>query len=162
MSVAYGVSRVHYLQFPEGVLNRHYEKLVQCDPRLKALVEGTLSGSGGRYESGECGVEGQLVLQHAKARNAMAHVYEGLKERPRSPLSPLSPLSSYSQMQGRGGVMGEMESDMMRSNETSSPSSGRQQHPCDGGSGWGHVWCCVGFSGSGEGVGGVECGDGWL
>ncbi|KAL2644848.1 hypothetical protein R1flu_012435 [Riccia fluitans] len=36
------VNKRHYLVFPEGVLNRHYEKLVQCDPRLKALVEGTL------------------------------------------------------------------------------------------------------------------------
>lgn len=34
--------RRHSLIFPEGVLNRHYEKLVQCDPRLKRLVEGTL------------------------------------------------------------------------------------------------------------------------
>jgi hypothetical protein len=123
--------RVHYLQFPEGVLNRHYEKLVQCDPRLKALVEGTLSGSAPRYESSEGGVEGQSVVQHSKGRNAMAHVYEGFNERPRSPLSPLSPLSPYSpysQGQGSGvgpGAVGEMEADVMRSNETSSPSSGR-------------------------------------
>lgn len=113
--------RVHYLQFPEGVLNRHYEKLVQCDPRLKALVEGTLSGSGGHYESSESGVEGQPVLQQAKARGAMAmaHVYEGLNEGPPSP---------YSHVQGRGGgpgVVPEWESELMRSNETSSPSSGR-------------------------------------
>jgi hypothetical protein len=37
------ICKRHSLQFPEGVLNRHYEKLVQCDPRLKALVEGALS-----------------------------------------------------------------------------------------------------------------------
>lgn len=121
--------RVHYLQFPEGVLNRHYEKLVQCDPRLKALVEGTLSGSGARHESIESGVECQSVVQHGKARNGMAHVYDGLNDRPHSPLSPLSsPLSPYSQMQGRGscpGMVEELESDVMRRNEQSSPSSGR-------------------------------------
>ncbi|KAJ7294710.1 hypothetical protein O6H91_Y238700 [Diphasiastrum complanatum] len=41
------ISRRHYLQFLEGVLNKHYEKLLQCDPRLKALASGiTTSVSG--------------------------------------------------------------------------------------------------------------------
>ncbi|KAG0601139.1 hypothetical protein M758_11G086800 [Ceratodon purpureus] len=127
------ICKVHYLQFPEGVLNRHYEKLVQCDPRLKALVEGTLSGSGPRYESSESGGEGQSVLQHSKGRNAMAHMYDGLNERPRSPLSPLSPLSPYSQLQGRSGGVGVVEADVMRSNETSSPSSVMEIRRCEEG-----------------------------
>ncbi|KAL1564407.1 hypothetical protein AAHA92_06756 [Salvia divinorum] len=31
--------RRHYVSFPPGVLDRHYEKLLQCDPRLRALSE---------------------------------------------------------------------------------------------------------------------------
>jgi hypothetical protein len=115
------ICKVHYLQFPEGVLNRHYEKLVQCDPRLKALVDGTLSGSAPRYDSSESGVEGPSVLQRTKSRNALGHVYDGFSNRPDSPLSP------YSHLQGRTGcpaVAPELESDVLnRSNETSSPSS---------------------------------------
>ncbi|XP_002960999.2 uncharacterized protein LOC9641488 [Selaginella moellendorffii] len=32
------ICKRHVLQFPEGVLNKHYEKLLQCDARLKALA----------------------------------------------------------------------------------------------------------------------------
>lgn len=35
--------RHHSVQFPVGVLNRHFEKLLQCDARLKALNEQTRS-----------------------------------------------------------------------------------------------------------------------
>eukprot|EP00249_Psilotum_nudum_P020168 c27585_g2_i1 orf=270-2021(+) len=35
------VCRRHFLQFSEGILNRHLEKLFQCEPRLKALNERT-------------------------------------------------------------------------------------------------------------------------
>ena len=62
------VPRCHYLQFPEGVLNRHYEKLVQCDPRFKALVDGTLSGSSPHYDSSDSAFEGQLVLRPKSRR----------------------------------------------------------------------------------------------
>lgn len=35
------ICRHHSVEFPEGVLNRHFEKLLQCDMRLKALSEQT-------------------------------------------------------------------------------------------------------------------------
>lgn len=44
--------RKHELQFPEGILNRHYEKLVQCDPRLKALCTGTPTRVSASYMQG--------------------------------------------------------------------------------------------------------------
>ncbi|KAG0465995.1 hypothetical protein HPP92_020159 [Vanilla planifolia] len=31
--------RRHYLQCPQGFLNKHFEKLIQCDPRLHALSQ---------------------------------------------------------------------------------------------------------------------------
>lgn len=31
------ICRRHFLQCPHGLLNRHYEKLIQCDPRLNLL-----------------------------------------------------------------------------------------------------------------------------
>ncbi|XP_058114002.1 uncharacterized protein LOC131256916 isoform X2 [Magnolia sinica] len=31
--------RRHYLQCPQGSLNKHFEKLIQCDPRLKLLSQ---------------------------------------------------------------------------------------------------------------------------
>ncbi|KAI5067552.1 hypothetical protein GOP47_0018080 [Adiantum capillus-veneris] len=37
------ICRHHSIQFPAGVLNRHFEKLLQCDDRLKALNEQTHS-----------------------------------------------------------------------------------------------------------------------
>lgn len=118
------VPRCHYLQFPEGVLNRHYEKLVQCDPRLKALVDGTLSGSSPHYDSSDSAFEGQSVLR-PKSRSPLTRVFEGYNDQPHSPLSQYSPL------QGRmssSGVIPEMEPEMgsidMHRNETSSPSSG--------------------------------------
>lgn len=37
------ICRHHSVQFPVGVLNRHFEKLLQCDVRLKALNEQTHS-----------------------------------------------------------------------------------------------------------------------
>lgn len=55
--------RKHVLQFPEGVLNRHFEKLLQCDPRLKSLVEGpleiphSLHASKAAYNSGPAAVK---------------------------------------------------------------------------------------------------------
>jgi hypothetical protein len=130
------ICKIHYLQFPEGVLNRHYEKLVQCDPRLKALVEGTLSGSGGRHDGCESGLECQSVPHAGKGRNGMALVYDGVNERPRSPLLPLSPLLPYAQMQGRGacpGMITEVEADAMRRHDQSSPSSVMELRRCEEG-----------------------------
>ncbi|MCO5569558.1 hypothetical protein L7F22_023273 [Adiantum nelumboides] len=37
------ICRHHSIQFPAGVFNRHFEKLLQCDDRLKALNEQTRS-----------------------------------------------------------------------------------------------------------------------
>ncbi|XP_074588126.1 uncharacterized protein LOC141844038 [Curcuma longa] len=31
------IHRIHFLQCPQGVLTKHFEKLIQCDPRLCAL-----------------------------------------------------------------------------------------------------------------------------
>ncbi|XP_042382204.1 uncharacterized protein LOC121974966 isoform X1 [Zingiber officinale] len=31
------IHRIHFLQCPQGVLSKHFEKLIQCDPRLCAL-----------------------------------------------------------------------------------------------------------------------------
>eukprot|EP00249_Psilotum_nudum_P018718 c26932_g1_i2 orf=1116-2855(+) len=36
----------HYLKFSPGLLKRHYEKLMQCDPRLKSLSEKAISSKG--------------------------------------------------------------------------------------------------------------------
>lgn len=33
------IHRKHYLEFPPGILNKHYENLIQCDPRLKFLSQ---------------------------------------------------------------------------------------------------------------------------
>lgn len=33
------ICRRHFLQCPHGLLNRHYEKLIQCDPRLNLLTK---------------------------------------------------------------------------------------------------------------------------
>lgn len=33
------VFRRHFLQCPQGLLNKHFEKLIQCDPRLYALSQ---------------------------------------------------------------------------------------------------------------------------
>eukprot|EP01018_Ginkgo_biloba_P008676 Gb_07618 [translate_table: standard] len=35
------ISRLHCLQFSQGILNRHFEKIIQCDPRLNLLSKGT-------------------------------------------------------------------------------------------------------------------------
>jgi len=123
------ICKVHYLQFPEGVLNRHYEKLVQCDPRLKALVEGTLSGSVARHDASESGVDVQL----GTSRNVLAHVYDGLNERPHSPLSPVSPCSHMAGVGGCPGLVAELESDAIRRNEQSSPSSVMELRRCEEG-----------------------------
>lgn len=46
------ICRRHLLQFSEGVLNRHFEKLIQCDLRLKNLSEQTITFSGSPYFEG--------------------------------------------------------------------------------------------------------------
>lgn len=46
------ICRRHLLQFSEGVLNRHFEKLIQCDLRLKTLSEQTITFSGSPYFEG--------------------------------------------------------------------------------------------------------------
>ncbi|PIA31848.1 hypothetical protein AQUCO_04800029v1 [Aquilegia coerulea] len=33
------IHRRHYLQCPHGILNKHFEKLIQCDPRLNLLSQ---------------------------------------------------------------------------------------------------------------------------
>ncbi|CAM6098170.1 unnamed protein product [Calypogeia fissa] len=66
------ICKRHYLQFPEGVLNRHYEKLVQCDPRLKALVEGALSKRpSADFEQNSWMFEGKH--QHLPAHQPLGH-----------------------------------------------------------------------------------------
>lgn len=45
--------RKHVLIFPEGVLNKHYEKLMQCDPRLRMISKGT-SGCMPQHETKAC------------------------------------------------------------------------------------------------------------
>lgn len=46
------IYRRHLLQFSEGVLNRHFEKLIQCDLRLKNLSEQTITFSGSPFFEG--------------------------------------------------------------------------------------------------------------
>ncbi|XP_057828885.2 uncharacterized protein LOC131040027 isoform X2 [Cryptomeria japonica] len=47
------ICRRHLVQFSEGVLNRHFEKLIQCDPRLKILSENTIPFSGSPFFEGQ-------------------------------------------------------------------------------------------------------------
>lgn len=47
------ICRRHLVQFSEGVLNRHFEKLMQCDPRLKNLSERTIPFSGSPFFEGQ-------------------------------------------------------------------------------------------------------------
>lgn len=46
------IYRRHLLQFSEGILNRHFEKLIQCDLRLKNLSEQTITFSGSPFFEG--------------------------------------------------------------------------------------------------------------
>eukprot|EP00252_Welwitschia_mirabilis_P010440 TRINITY_DN23709_c0_g1_i1.p1 TRINITY_DN23709_c0_g1~~TRINITY_DN23709_c0_g1_i1.p1 ORF type:complete len:624 (-),score=117.56 TRINITY_DN23709_c0_g1_i1:56-1927(-) len=46
------ICRWHRLQFAEGVLNRHFEKLIQCDKRLKNLSEQSVPFSGSPFFEG--------------------------------------------------------------------------------------------------------------
>ncbi|KAH9317570.1 hypothetical protein KI387_019339 [Taxus chinensis] len=46
----------HIVQFSEGVLNRHFEKLIQCDPHLKNLSEQSTPFSGSSF------FEGQILM----------------------------------------------------------------------------------------------------
>jgi hypothetical protein len=111
----------HSLQFPEGVLNKHYEKLVQCDPRLKALVEGTLGiGPSPLYDQSDAMFAGHSPLHLSKTFSPLTNVFEGYYQ----------PLSAYSSLQGmcnRTGVFPEQEADMgamdVHMSDISSPTS---------------------------------------
>ncbi|CAK9197477.1 unnamed protein product [Sphagnum troendelagicum] len=91
----------HSLQFPEGVLNKHYEKLVQCDPHLKALVEGTLVvGPSLPCDQTDTMFEGWSALHLSKTLSPLAHAFEGLSYQPQMLLSHYSSLQQRHKMTG--------------------------------------------------------------
>ncbi len=93
--------RRHSLQFPEGVLNKHYEKLVQCDPRLKALVEGTLVvGPSLPCDQTDSMFEGWSALHLSKTLSPLTHAFEGLSYQPQMLLSHYSSLQHRHKMTG--------------------------------------------------------------
>ncbi len=112
------------------MLNKHYEKLVQCDPRLKALVEGTLGiGPSPLYDQSDAMFAGHSPLHLSKTLSPLTNVLEGYYQ----------PLSAYSSLQGmckRTGVFPEQEADMgamdVHMSDISSPTSGTVSYLCDG------------------------------
>ncbi len=115
--------RRHSLQFPEGVLNKHYEKLVQCDPHLKALLEGTaVSRSIPLCDHSDSIFEEQSALHLS---SPLTHALEGLIYQPQPPSCPYSPLQGRCR---RTGVIPKTEADSramdMHMSDISSPSSG--------------------------------------
>ncbi|CAK9257150.1 unnamed protein product [Sphagnum jensenii] len=116
----------HSLQYPEGVLNKHYEKLLQCDPRLKALVEGTLViGPSPFFEHSDYMFEGQSAVHLPKTLSHSTYAFEGFNYQPQPLLSPYSFLQGNCKMTG---VVPESTADSrlmdMHMSNMSSPSSG--------------------------------------
>ncbi|MCL7034820.1 hypothetical protein MKW94_024877 [Papaver nudicaule] len=56
------INRIHYLQFPEGTLEKHYEKILQCDSQLNTL-------SRSRFPSSNC----SFFVEHAQDIYANGH-----------------------------------------------------------------------------------------
>lgn len=106
------------------MLNRHYEKLVQCDPRLKALVDGAFLGPSSHGDSDSL-LDSQLAFRHPKSFNGLAHVYEGLSDQLHSPMSPYPPVQASMRS---GSIAPDLETDMRsmdrHTSDISSPSSG--------------------------------------
>ncbi|KAH8965680.1 hypothetical protein BDL97_04G128700 [Sphagnum fallax] len=120
----------HSLQFPEGVLNKHYEKLVQCDPHLKALLEGTaVSGSIPLCGHTDSIFEEQSALHLS---SPLTHALEGLNYQPQPPSCPYSPLQGRCR---RTGVIPKTEADSMdmHMSDISSPSSVAEIRRSEGG-----------------------------
>ena len=106
------------------MLNRHYEKLVQCDPRLKALVDGAFLGPTSHGDSDSV-LDSQLAFCHPKSFNGLAHVFEGLSDQLHSPMSPYSPMQASMRS---GSIVPDLEMDLRsmdrHTSDISSPSSG--------------------------------------
>jgi hypothetical protein len=122
----------HSLQFPEGVLNKHYEKLAQCDPHLKALLEGTaVSGSIPLCGHSDSIFEEQSALHLS---TPLAHALEGLNYQSQTPSCAYSPLQGRCR---RTGVIPKTEADSramdMHMSDISSPSSVAEIQCSEGG-----------------------------
>eukprot|EP00249_Psilotum_nudum_P020167 c27585_g1_i1 orf=589-2349(+) len=80
------VCRRHFLQFSEGILNRHLEKLFQCEPRLKALSERASTIENSLFFEPQIPVDEQqdLHFQSMISHQQTSHhmVFEGLDTEP--------------------------------------------------------------------------------
>ncbi|KAL3698122.1 hypothetical protein R1sor_012198 [Riccia sorocarpa] len=122
------VHKRHYLVFPEGVLNRHYEKLVQCDPRLKALVEGTLQlRPNPDFEHSNSAFDSQR--QHLPAHQQQSMHQSPAHDSPKNPQSYILPQHMQMRSNSGHGLQGlhegkpEVRLMKMHSGDLASPSS---------------------------------------
>ncbi|KAK1399889.1 50S ribosomal protein L35 [Heracleum sosnowskyi] len=108
------MQREHFLQCPQGVLNKHYEKLMQCDMRLKCLSQQSNRVMHAPFfVSPACGSQGDIPGNHLANQLVTAKVW------PMSSVAlPLSSSSNVEQM----GTLGIAP--WHQSKEASSPSSG--------------------------------------
>ncbi|KAG6424884.1 hypothetical protein SASPL_115307 [Salvia splendens] len=99
------VWRRHYVSFPPGLLDRHYEKLLQCDPRLRALSEKPFPSHESPYFDPTMFAISQLSLgfnnyewsshEHQNVRGTSSN-YEGLPHYNPQPQWTMPPHQHYS------------------------------------------------------------------
>eukprot|EP01018_Ginkgo_biloba_P008734 Gb_35204 [translate_table: standard] len=65
------ICRRHFLQFPQGILERHYEKLIQCDHRLNLLSKKVVISEDSPYFDSSSG-----VLQDQDEQSCYGTVHE--------------------------------------------------------------------------------------
>lgn len=86
------ICRRHFLQCPHGLLNRHYEKLIQCDPRLNLLSKkGFLSEASPLFDSKSAVFQDQdEQSSYAKAQEMGSHVFTQFNHLKEEYLAPFS------------------------------------------------------------------------
>lgn len=86
------ICRRHFLQCPHGLLNRHYEKLIQCDPRLNLLSKkGFLSEASPLFDSKRAVFQDQdEQSSYAEAQEKGSHVFTQFNHLKEEYLAPFS------------------------------------------------------------------------
>lgn len=86
------ICRRHFLQCPHGLLNRHYEKLIQCDPRLNLLSKkGFLSEASPLFDSKSAVFQDQdEQSSYVKAQEKGSHVFTQFNHLKEEYLAPFS------------------------------------------------------------------------
>ncbi|CAN6482235.1 unnamed protein product [Victoria cruziana] len=113
--------RRHFLQVPHGLLNKHFEKLIQCDPRLNLLSQREdISVDSPYFDSRGSAFDDQ--------EESKGHVFDHLKNEYMSPFSGFQDSASTATAQTSGSKSEPMDPVSRLhdpvSPETPSPSSG--------------------------------------